>query len=84
MMTDGTEGAYNLVSPEPVQQKMFAKSLGRVLRRPAFIPTPPGKMGVALTTESQRVHPNRLVDSGYCFQHTTLEPALRDTLGLWK
>lgn len=91
MMTDGTEGAYNLVSPEPVQQKMFAKSLGRVLRRPAFIPTPPlaiwilfGKMGVALTTESQRIHPNRLVDSGYCFQHTTLEPALRDTLGLWK
>ena len=69
----------------------FAKKLGTVLRRPAFIPTPPlairvlfGKMGVALTTESTKVIPERLIDSGYVFEHAELEPALRDSLGLWK
>jgi len=90
LMTHNTEGIYNIVSPNPVKQKQFAKGLGRVLRRPAFIPTPPfgvwllfGKMGVALTTESQRVTPNRLLDSGYKFQHENLDGALRDTLGMW-
>jgi uncharacterized protein (TIGR01777 family) len=91
LMTDTCEGPFNLVSPDTVQQKKFAKVLGKVLRRPAFIPTPPfgvwilfGKMGVTLTTDSGRVVPTRLLEIGYRFEHTTLEPALRDTLGLWK
>ena len=85
------KGAYNLTAPNPVRQKTFAKDLGRVLRRPGFIPTPPlaiwflyGKMGVALTTDSNRVLPKRLTDDGYRFEHEELEPALRDSLGMWK
>ena len=85
VMSPNTEGAYNITSPEPLQQKNFAKALGRVLRRPAFMPTPPfaiwflyGKMGVALTTESQRVMPTRLTEEGYRFQHQDAESALRD------
>jgi uncharacterized protein (TIGR01777 family) len=91
LMTESCEGAYNLVSPDTVQQKAFAKVLGKVLRRPAFIPTPPfgvwilfGKMGVTLTTDSGRVLPSRLLELGYRFEHSSLEPALRDTLGLWR
>ena len=91
VMSTNTEGAYNITSPEPLQQKNFAKALGRVLRRPAFMPTPPfaiwflyGKMGVALTTESQRVMPTRLTEDGYRFQHQDAESALRDALGKWK
>ena len=91
VMSAETEGAYNITSPEPLQQKHFAKALGRVLRRPAFMPTPPlaiwflyGKMGVALTTESQRVIPTRLLETGYKFQHQDAESALRDALGKWK
>ena len=91
VMSSETEGAYNITSPEPLQQKHFAKALGRVLRRPAFMPTPPlaiwflyGKMGVALTTESQRVIPTRLMETGYKFQHQDAESALRDALGKWK
>ena len=91
VMSSDTEGAYNITSPEPLQQKQFAKALGRVLRRPAFMPTPPlaiwflyGKMGVALTTESQRVMPARLTETGYRFQHQDAESALRDALGKWK
>jgi NAD dependent epimerase/dehydratase family enzyme len=40
-------------------------------------------MGVTLTTDSTKVLPERLLDIGYRFEHPTLEPALRDTLGLW-
>ena len=83
-------GEFNLGSPSPTRQKKFAKVLGKVLRRPAFIPTPPigiwflfGKMGVALTTESTKILPKKLIDSGYQFEHQTLEPALRDCLGMW-
>ena len=90
VMNDECEGAYNLTAPNPVQQKKFAKILGKVLRRPAFIPTPPfgiwilfGKMGVALTTESTKVLPKKLLDAGYQFEHDELEPALRDCLGIW-
>ena len=90
IMNDQCEGAYNLTAPNPVRQKQFAKVLGKVLKRPAFIPTPPfgiwvlfGKMGVALTTESTKVVPSKLIESGYNFQHENLEPALRDCLGLW-
>ena len=91
MMSTDTEGAYNLTSPDPLQQKSFAKALGRVLRRPAFMPTPPFaiwflyvKMGVALTTESQRVLPTRLMETGYRFEHRVAEDALRDALGKWR
>ena len=91
MMTKECEGAYNIGSPKPVRQKRFAKVLGKVLRRPAFIPTPPfaiwflfGKMGVSLTTESTKIIPERLIESGYVFEHSELEPALRDSLGLWR
>ena len=91
MMRRGSSGKYNLTAPEPVRQKMFAKVLGRVIRRPAIAPIPGfaikvifGEMGVSLTLESQRVLPNRLIDEGYEFLHSDLEHALRDTLGIWK
>jgi NAD dependent epimerase/dehydratase family enzyme len=91
MMTKECSGAYNFGSPNPVRQKMFAKVLGKILRRPSFMPVPPfgiwflmGKMGVTLATDSSKMLPNRLVESGYEFQHTDLESSLRDALGKWK
>ena len=91
MMSEDTEGAYNLTAPNPVRQKMFAKTLGKVLRRPAFAPLPGfvmrimfGEMGVKLTLDSQRVMPKRLQESGYEFVHEELETALRDSLGKWR
>ncbi len=54
------------------------------------MPVPPlgiwfllGKMGVTLATDSAKVLPNRLLESGYEFEYPSLEPALRDTLGKW-
>ena len=91
MMSTDCEGVYNFGSPNPVRQKMFAKVLGKILRRPSFMPVPPfgiwflmGKMGVTLATDSSKMLPNRLTESGYEFQYSDLEHALRDALGKWK
>lgn len=88
MNQDDSEGVYNLTAPNPVTQKVYAKTLGRVLRRPAFAPIPGfmmkllfGKMGKGLILDGQKVHPKRLIESGYDFEHSDLESALRDTLG---
>ena len=91
MMTSECEGVYNLTAPNPVRQKTFAKTLGRVLRRPAFAPLPGfilrilfGELARPLLLEGQKVHPKRLLDAGFEFEHSNLEDALRDTLGKWK
>ena len=91
MMTTKCEGPYNLTAPNPVRQKSFAKTLGRVLRRPAFAPLPGfvvrilfGELARPLLLEGQKVHPRRLLESGFEFEHQSLEDALRDSLGKWK
>jgi len=91
IMNKETEGAYNLTAPNPARQKVFAKVLGRVLKRPAFAPIPKismrilfGELAGPLLFEGQHVLPSRLQQSGYQFLHETLETALRDTLGAWR
>ncbi|NCG42391.1 MAG: TIGR01777 family protein [Euryarchaeota archaeon] len=88
MMQDTSQGAYNLTSPNSVSQKVFAKKLGRVLRRPAFMPLPKfalqlmfGEMGKVLIIEGQDVKPTRLQESGFIFTHSDLENCLRNCLG---
>ncbi len=91
IMNDECEGAYNLTAPEPVRQKVFSKTLGKVLRRPAIAPIPGfsmkilfGELAGPLLIEGQRVLPSRLQQSGYEFLHKDLESALRDSLGIWR
>ena len=91
LMNGDSKGVYNLTAPNPSRQKGFAKTLGRVLGRPAFAPLPGfvvrilfGEMGVKLTLESQKVLPNRLLEEGFEFLHPELEGALTDTLGAWR
>ena len=91
MMKEDSEGVYNLTAPNPVSQKQFAKTLGKVLRRPAFAPLPGfvikilfGQMGKKLVLEGQDVRPNRLLESGYEFTHSELESCLRSCLGKFK
>ncbi len=91
MMKEDSEGVYNLTATNPVAQKQFAKTLGRVLRRPAFAPLPGfvikllfGQMGKKLVLEGQDVRPTRLLESGYEFTHSELETCLRSCLGKMK
>ena len=75
MNQEAAHGIYNLTAPQPVTQKQFARTLGKVLRRPAFAPAPGfvmkilfGEMGKSLILDGQKVHPKRLLDSGYKFE----------------
>ncbi len=88
MMNPSCEGPYNLTAPTPVPQKQFAKVLGKVLLRPWFAPAPGfvlkimfGELAQTLLLDGQRVLPNRLLESGYVFQHRELEHCLRECLG---
>jgi hypothetical protein len=85
---ESLRGAVNVVAPNPVTNREFTKTLGRVLRRPTLFPMPApvarlafGEMADALLLASSRVKPARLLDSGYTFAHPTLEEALGDLLG---
>jgi uncharacterized protein len=80
-------GPVNAVAPNPVTNREFAKTLGRVLGRPAVVRTPAVALRVALgefAQESllagQRAVPERLLESGYQFRHPELERALRHLL----
>ncbi|HJM44901.1 MAG TPA: TIGR01777 family oxidoreductase [Candidatus Poseidoniaceae archaeon] len=90
IMNEKCNGIYNLTSPNPVRQKIFSKTLGRVLRRPAFAPIPKlpmrilfGELATPLLFEGQKVLPKRILESGFSFVHENLENALRDSLGKW-
>ena len=80
-------GTLNAASPNPVTNREFAKTLGRVLKRPAVIPVPGFAVSLMRGRElaetvkgGQRVIPRRALDLGYSFRHPELEPALRDLL----
>jgi uncharacterized protein len=87
--TESLRGPVNLVGPEPVQNAQFARCLGAVLGRPAFIPVPGfalkllfgAEMAEALLLTGVRVKPTRLLESGFTFNYPGLEPALRHALG---
>ena len=79
-------GPLNGASPGIVRMRQFAKTLGRILHRPSFLPIPKfaikllkGELG-NYTTDSQRVLMSKLLNSGYKFKYDNLEIALRDLL----
>lgn len=82
------EGVYNLSSPEPVTNRVFVRTLGKVLHRPAAIPVPALPLKIALgdmaddtLLTSQRVIPRRALAEGFEFQYPDVESSLRRTLG---
>jgi uncharacterized protein (TIGR01777 family) len=88
-ITDASlNGPINAVAPQPVTNREFTATLGRVLGRPAVVPAPEralrlvfGEMADELLLTSQRTTPARLIDSGFDFAFPTLEDALRHELG---
>jgi uncharacterized protein len=77
-------GAINSTAPEPVTNREFARSLGRVLSRPAVVPVPKLALAVLFGGElaevvsgGQRAIPRRALDLGFEFRYPALEPALR-------
>ena len=82
---DSLRGPVNLVAPNPVTNAEFAATLGRVLHRPTFLPTPllplklrfGGELVESLLLAGQRVEPAQLKAAGYPFTFSSLEDALR-------
>lgn len=80
-------GPVNVVAPSPVTNREFSKTLGHVLRRPAFMPLPAfaarlalGKMADELLLYSARVKPTKLQATGFQFRDPSIEMCLRRLL----
>ena len=84
MHENAATGPYNACAPHPVRNAEFAKALGRVLHRPAFIPVPAFVLRVGLGEMSllllggQRAMPAKLLATGFTFRFTDLRAALND------
>ena len=86
--SDEIEGPVNACAPRPVTHQEFAETLGHVLHRPSWLPTPAAGPALLLGREGydqlvhtdQRVSARRLTDSGFRFGQGNLADALHHAL----
>lgn len=83
---EAAEGPFNLSAPNPLTNAEFGRALARVLERPAFLRVPAlavrlvlGEMSTVVL-DGQRAIPRRLVDLGFAFHFSEVQPALCDLL----
>lgn len=81
-------GPVNVVSPNPVRYRDFAITLGKMLHRPAFFPTPAIILklalgeAAALALNSYHIVPTKLMHAyGFEFKFTELSTALENIFG---
>ena len=86
ILQNNLSGIYNVTSPVPIQQKKFARILGKTLKRPAFFWIPEivirlifGEFSQELLG-SRRIIPTNTLSSGYVFSFSDLNKALRELL----
>lgn len=87
-VTGDLTGPINAVAPQAATNAEFTKALGRVIKRPTLFPLPGFMLELIMGGEkaqetglvSQRVVPQRLIDSDWQFTHTTIEQALPEEL----
>jgi uncharacterized protein (TIGR01777 family) len=87
LCTSSLAGPVNLTAPQPVTNGEFARSLGRILHRPAILPVPAfalrlavGPMADEALLASSRVLPAKLLGAGFQFMHPTVDKALSAAL----
>lgn len=80
-------GAINLVTPNPITNAEFSKTLAKVLKRPAFCHVPAwtlrlilGEMADELLLSSQRVIPKKLLAAEFKFTYDSLATYLKQAL----
>lgn len=85
---ESVSGPVNLVSPFPVTNGQLSSILGKILERPVFFDIPErllkmvfGQMADEILLASTRVHPEKLLNSGFTFLEPDIEQALRNCLG---
>ncbi len=84
---ENIKGPVNIIAPETITSKGFARALGEYLGRPAIVPAPAfavklalGEMAEALLLSSTKVTPRVLQDTGYLFRAPTLAEAFQQIL----
>jgi uncharacterized protein len=82
--TESLRGPVNLVAPQSIRQKQFAKALGHSMHRPSFLPVPGFALRAAVGSEfaeyllqGRRVVPAALERNGFVFTHATIDDALK-------
>ncbi|XP_013918337.1 PREDICTED: epimerase family protein SDR39U1 [Thamnophis sirtalis] len=89
LQKEGLRGILNGVAPSAVDttNEDFARAMGSVLKRPAFLPLPGfvvkavfGSERSTMLLDGQRVVPKRTLESGYMFAFPDLSSALQDIL----
>lgn len=85
--TPSIQGVVNAVSPNPVTNKEFTKTLGSQLQRPTLFCVPAfaarwvfGEMADELLLASTKVVPKELLQKVYTFLYPTLEATLKDII----
>jgi hypothetical protein len=80
--TESATGAYNLTAPEPATCEQLVKELGKQLNRPTVIPVPAFALKLVfqegakeLLLCSQKMSADRLLATGFIFEHPTLSGA---------
>jgi len=79
-------GAFNVCAPNPLTNADLSRVIGRVMRRPSFMPMPAFAMRLllgekaTLVLDGQRQMPRRLQQMGFQFRFPDVESALRDLL----
>jgi len=79
-------GPVNTTAPQPVTNQQFAKILGQVLHRPAWLSVPAFIMKLAfgemagMLLNGQRVMPEKLLQAGFEFKFPSPHQALEDLL----
>jgi uncharacterized protein (TIGR01777 family) len=86
-MQNDITGPINCTAPQPVTNREFAKTLGKVLKRPAIAPMPAaivkllfGQMGDELMIQGQSVISQKLQQQGFQFNYSDLRSALEQLL----
>jgi uncharacterized protein (TIGR01777 family) len=84
IVKESFQGPINVVSPNPITNREFSDTLGRILSRPVFFNLPSfaarlalGKMADETLLSSARVSPKRLMKANFPFAFPELEEALR-------
>ena len=81
---ESVNGPVNIVSPNPVTQEYFAKTLAHFVKRPAFFAIPKwmllGEKAKSLLLPSLKVLPVKLQKTGFVFRFSTLEKVLEFNL----
>ena len=83
IQTETLSGPANAVSPQPVQNRLLTRTLGRLLHRPTFLAAPAAVLRLGLgdfaqetLLASSRAVPEKLLKAGFTFTHPTLEEAV--------